>query len=614
MKRISLLLLLMVSLMVHSFAQAQRADSLVNVLKTQKMTPSKEMESYLELYKLLVQSDIEAAAAYVQKGLQLAEKQNDELMASIFNEQMGIIQSRKSAYDIALDYLNKALKIAQSLNNKDREASVYSKIGDLYARQTEHQLALEYYTKSLSITEGMDEQELYLENLVSIGGLYYRIGNIDQATTALEKALEISERLNQPERKLRVFYQLSVIYSGEGEVEKAIEYQQAIIDYSRATNNKVFEIAGYDSMAETYLYDIKDYDKALIYAEKCMVIAKEYGDSMIIAGIWKLLSNVYRYQKNYKECELAASNAWAIDSTDLDIAYNLAFNLAFSNAFLGDVTKAEYFTHKYAALAHDRHDKTNKEALAEIQVKYETEKRELQIAALEKEKQLYTWIGIAGFLFATSLGIILFLNIVNAKKVKQLIATRSVMDGEMRERIRLAKDLHDRLSGNLLSVKMELSNAKSIESLNIGNKLDSCIEEVRRVAHDLMPASLRYGLKVALEDFAAQFPNVHFHFFGKESRIEERVEYVLYCCANELINNSQRHSGAKNINLQLIQNGKYISLIVQDDGAGYDEKIVKRGLGLKNIYDRVAACNGRVNVTSSPERGTETVIELSKAK
>jgi signal transduction histidine kinase len=125
-----------------------------------------------------------------------------------------------------------------------------------------------------------------------------------------------------------------------------------------------------------------------------------------------------------------------------------------------------------------------------------------------------------------------------------------------------------------------------------------------------MPVSLKFGLKVALEDFATQFPNVRFHFFGEEKRINERIEYVVYCCANELINNAVKHSGAQNINVQLIQEEKYVTLTVSDDGRGFDKKAVKKGLGLKSIQDRVASCNGKIDTATSPGMGTETTIEL----
>ena len=169
--------------------------------------------------------------------------------------------------------------------------------------------------------------------------------------------------------------------------------------------------------------------------------------------------------------------------------------------------------------------------------------------------------------------------------------------------------MHDRLSGNLSAVKIELGNhADSMQ--NVRDKLDNCIRDIRNAAHDLMPISLQFGMKVALEDYATQFTNVRFHFFGEDKRIEERLEFVVYCCASELVNNAIKHADAKNINLQLVQDEKHITLTVSDDGCGYDEKATVKGFGLKSIRDRVASCNSKMDIVSSPGEGTETTIEI----
>ena len=158
-------------------------------------------------------------------------------------------------------------------------------------------------------------------------------------------------------------------------------------------------------------------------------------------------------------------------------------------------------------------------------------------------------------------------------------------------------------------MKLKLNN--HVDSLqDVRNQLDNCIREIRDVAHDLMPPSLQYGLKVALENFTTHFPNVDFHFFGVEKRIDERMEYVVYCCANELVNNAVIHSGAKKINLQLIQDDRRLTLTVSDDGCGFNEKTVKNGIGLESVKSRVAACNGKIDIDTCPGKGTETTIEL----
>jgi signal transduction histidine kinase len=146
---------------------------------------------------------------------------------------------------------------------------------------------------------------------------------------------------------------------------------------------------------------------------------------------------------------------------------------------------------------------------------------------------------------------------------------------------------------------------------NICARLDDCINTIRRISRGMMPFPLeRYGMKVALENYCRLFPNVDFHFFGENRRIGEDLELVVYYCAYELINNSFKHSDAKNINVQLVQRSGMVSLTVHDDGCGFDREVVGQGNGLKNISDRVAAFNGRIEIATSPGAGTETNIEL----
>ncbi|MDR3340052.1 MAG: sensor histidine kinase, partial [Candidatus Symbiothrix sp.] len=190
-----------------------------------------------------------------------------------------------------------------------------------------------------------------------------------------------------------------------------------------------------------------------------------------------------------------------------------------------------------------------------------------------------------------------------------LVATQSVLDGETSERKRLAKDLHDGLGGMLSAVKVNLDNLEHLQ--NARELLDRSIDELRRVAHHLMPASLlRLGLKASLEDFCLSIPNTHFHYYGEDKRLDEKTEILIYRCVYELVNNALKHSDAENFNVQLVQDADRISLTVQDNGCGFDPQTVKEGMGLGNIRTRIAAFNGKIDIYSSQGNGTEVYVEF----
>ncbi|GHT39189.1 hypothetical protein FACS189437_01840 [Bacteroidia bacterium] len=255
-----------------------------------------------------------------------------------------------------------------------------------------------------------------------------------------------------------------------------------------------------------------------------------------------------------------------------------------------------------------------------MEIKYETEKKELRIAALEKDKRLISSLSIAGGVLLLSLlifFIILHRLAISKRNIYEQqvrnVATQSALDGEMAERIRLARDLHDGLGGMLSVVKLNLDDREHLQDAR--ELLDRSINELHRVVHHMMPESLlHYGLKASLKDFCLSVPNAQFHYFGDESRLSDRIEILIYRCTYELVNNAIKYARASTINVQLVQDTDRTSLTVHDDGCGFDTEIVRPGMGFSNLRNRIAACNGKISIHSSPGKGTEIYAEIPLKK
>jgi signal transduction histidine kinase len=208
------------------------------------------------------------------------------------------------------------------------------------------------------------------------------------------------------------------------------------------------------------------------------------------------------------------------------------------------------------------------------------------------------------------------------KKERQLIATQSLLDGETAERTRLSRDLHDGLGGMLSIVKLNLDDMQQNTVIMSGEDaehfnhalttLEESIRELRRVAHNLMPESLvRYGLKASLTDFCNSVPHTEFNFYGKaDQRLDPKLEVMIYRTIHELVNNVIKHADAKHTTVQIIQEARRLSLTIHDDGCGFDVNRETKGIGLKNIRNRVLAYNGNIEVHSEPRTGTEISAEF----
>ena len=216
---------------------------------------------------------------------------------------------------------------------------------------------------------------------------------------------------------------------------------------------------------------------------------------------------------------------------------------------------------------------------------------------------------------------------------RQLLATEAMLRGQEEERARLARDLHDGLGGMLSTVKLYLGSARgnlvlTPESARLFSRsiehLDSSIQEMRRVARDLMPeALLTFGLPAAVRDLCETLQHgqpplrVQCEVFGLEEppaeRLPQRTELVVYRLVQELLNNVLKHAQARQVIVQLTRHEQLVQVVVEDDGRGFDAaaRPVAAGVGLRSIQARVDYLGGTLEVQSQPGQGTAVTIEFA---
>jgi signal transduction histidine kinase len=300
---------------------------------------------------------------------------------------------------------------------------------------------------------------------------------------------------------------------------------------------------------------------------------------------------------------------------------------------LGDAAKAGEYFDKYDELKSSWSTQHYQSAIRDMEVKYETEKKETQIVSLESEKQQMMWLSIAGgaaFMLALVALIFLWRWTVQRKRLaenqikqleqeKQLVATQAVLDGEIQERIRLARDLHDGLGSILAAAKYNLVDIKktSLEGKDIENYdktvslLDDSMNEMRRVAHHLMPAQLSLvGLKQSIADFCSTMPVVKFSWYGDDSSFDPNLQIMVYRILHELVSNALKHAQAKSILVQIVREPDSIALTVSDDGCGFEPEAEAKGMGLANIRARVESYKGNLDINTSPGEGAEIHVEF----
>ncbi len=209
---------------------------------------------------------------------------------------------------------------------------------------------------------------------------------------------------------------------------------------------------------------------------------------------------------------------------------------------------------------------------------------------------------------------------------KQKLIAQAMVDAQEKERAEIGKELHDNINQILSTTKLYLELAKNdnnqrlnLISRSAGN-IHNAIHEIRKISRSLVPASIGdLGLQDSIADLVESIKTtkaIHVEFYPAgefDEKISDKVKLMLFRIIQEQVNNVLKHSGARNliIELTLEETNHSIELSITDDGKGFNpEKVRKKGLGLSNIRSRADLFGGKVTIQSAPGDGCKLRVQI----
>jgi len=237
------------------------------------------------------------------------------------------------------------------------------------------------------------------------------------------------------------------------------------------------------------------------------------------------------------------------------------------------------------------------------------------------------WIAVIaciGLALITASGVWLNVSELRVADAKLQLLARQVVRSQEDERAHLARELHDGASQTLVSAKLLVESA--VDQLEREqhaappalaralSRLKESLTEVRRISHRLRPAMLdELGLPAALELLGREagetgMSHVDVQVEGEPHELPEEVKTALFRTAQEGLANIAKHAGASAVRIELrfVQDG--VGMRVVDDGCGFEAESVqldpRRGIGLRNMRERLASIGGRFDVHAAPGEGT----------
>ncbi len=564
----------------------------------------------LALYYNL-KNDLKKDRDYVLKSLILSKKCNNYKTLSFCYNHLGVLEMDKGSYNSSLKYLLYSLEIATKHKLPENSCFALNNLGNLYDLQKDTVKALEYFKldEKISLENKLDKNLMYVYSSLA---LLQKNSRKNEAINYYNKSLVLAKKLKDENQQFSILINLSAFYLHENKREsnqKALDCLNQSKSLALKLKNSInlfyvyFNIGGYYSKN-------KNYDLALENYQKALDLAPMIGDNEQVLNIYKTLSYTYKEDKEFE--------------------------------------KAYFFQEKFHNLQDSIFSVSKNNAFNEIQTKYEVEKKNLKISLLFKEKQIESnkkrtvIYGSIAVLLPMSFLLLFYKNRIKLQKIirenenklfvqekqklqqeQEIKRILGVVQGQDEERNRIAKEIHDGVGGTLAGIKLNLtqinSNIKNEKIHVIISQLSSLFQELRAISHNLSSnfikdkkfTNLLFELKEEYE-YRKEF-EVELTIYPENSfeTIPENTKHQIYRIVQELLTNISKHAKAKKVALNLTEHTDSLNIIIEDDGIGFESN-VRKGIGLKNIEERLKTINGIFNIESKVGEGSCFIIDIEK--
>ncbi|MFN8281917.1 MAG: sensor histidine kinase [Chitinophagales bacterium] len=593
------------------------------------------IDSINDIATSLAETDAIKAKQLAYHAIDLSNQQHYKYGIAKAYNCIGIVYDVAGNYDSSMYYYNKGLQLAKAIDNKKLMASITNNIGMIDWNKGNFDIALTKYFESLKLFEAINYEKGQANTLSNIGLIYADINKNKEAMEYCMAALKIREKIKDDYGLSVSYTNLATLYSRQDHIEKSIEYNQKSNDIKRKIDDEYGIAINLNNMASEYS-KLNDKDKALELNFEAEKIRIKIDDQFGLCTTYEAIGHIYIDQQKYtlaiEYLKKAETIALQLDSKSKlkDIYYALAESYKKINNYEQSVHYLELHTE----LKDSIFTKESNEEFAKLHIQYDTEKKTKEIAQqkLKISTRNFLLVGLAALFLITSL---LFYLVYTRNKNKQerklqaeLFAeqekrAKAILESEENERQRLARELHDGVGQLLTATKLNLANAKNTAypMVSIENSmqiLDESIQEIRNLSHNMVPDILqKFGLEKAIEDFIQkiQQPNTKITFEShnyNNTAFDETEQLMLYRIVQESVNNAIKYAAASMIHVQLSADEKELTLLIEDNGKGFDVKEMQqnKGIGLKNLELRSTYLKGHCTIDSSPGNGTTIIIDV----
>lgn len=602
---------------------------------------------------LLLNNNNKEKAYIIAKNLGRTTKSNHVLMNS--NMILANYFYKKTAIDSSIIYAQKSLKLntegGDSLKAK-RKSTIYNLLGKNYNLKGLNVQSKKWYLKGIEEAQKYNEEYFYYANTHGLALVYYNDHNLDKALTSFKECLNFKE---DKEIVYGSYINIGMIYGELKNYKDSNMFLKKAYDICFVEKNTKAMAVILLNLAENADRQ-NDKKKANSLYNKLLTLSKTNGFHQLNIEARVGIGDLFASLKDYVSARLMYSIALK-DAVEFNLlrqevkVYEKLKDIALK---ISNYKEAYIHYSKYNKLKDSIKLLQERAKINELEVKYETIKKEKEIVLLKKDQELqevnlrteknnqkYILLSFLIILVAV-IGLLInyYLRLqaqselnkkekeINLQKVttlykeKELELIKANIEGRDIERERIAQELHDSIGGNLAAIKLQLgspkvSNMDHIKKVRI--QIDETYKEVRSISHSLIP-------KKKEDNKFSDAVGTYLNNIGSSSHITtsltiypkqkidelaEEVKSEVFKIIQELITNTLKHANASFMELSIsLSDLQILNILFEDNGVGFNPSEQKEGLGYTSIKNRLDKIHGQLLIDSRKGRGTIINIEI----
>lgn len=562
------------------------------------------------------QEKFDSASVHFQKGIQILPRDQKSLKASLMDG-LGMSYIHTGKFQKAIFYITQSLKIAEHLDDSLSIGQSHQNLGIIYERQGTPRLALVEFKTAERIYSALKNENGILESIINQATIYQQLGKISKADIHFLRAENLCRKINFQDYLSTIWFNRAELYL-EKDPDRSLPLYKLAFQNANAGSKNVLKISSMLGLMDASIRTKKLNDAAYWKAEleknnplPSLSLRKDFLDLCIkYSRIKEDFESAFRYNQEY-----------------IRISDSIEFLTLNNLETLSLLQKAQ------------SNEKISNEKL-----------KRLKVSEQAKKDQTQMWLIIMFIvLILLSVSILTMAliykmrlekkrNELNEQQLQQemtdlihgsdLRVLEESLIVESKTRKDIGKDLHDNLGSKLAVVqmmlesfrkKMEDSTDKNQEKLTKAIQLvdDSC-NDLRTISRNLVNSGVsETGLVdsiAALCKVITENTPLKVSFKSKKEPVLSDVNWRknILATVSLLIHNILSHSKASEAEVIVEGDEEKISIVVHDNGVGFDNTTLKQaeGIGLQNARERIEAMQGTIKIQSEKGNGTTIFIQL----